>query len=39
MSQAIANSEDLEGFAAELKRFNSQLAESMSRSQVRIATR
>lgn len=31
MSKVIATPEDLERFAAELKRFNSQLAESMSR--------
>lgn len=33
MPQAIANPEDLERFAGELKRFNRQLAESMSRLQ------
>lgn len=33
MPKAIANPEDLERFASELKRFNSQLADSMSRLQ------
>jgi len=35
--QAIANPEDLERFARELKQFNSQLAESMSRLQGQFA--
>jgi uncharacterized protein YukE len=36
-SQAIANPEDLERFARELKQFNTQLADSMSRLQGQFA--
>ena len=37
MSQAIASPDDLEHFAQELKRFNEQLADSMSRLQGQFA--